>query len=129
MIGGIRFVISISSFFHRSVHGVRNSTSNFWKDVVIACIQLHDVIANKTSEAYNIPLWFNSKINLSFRASWYQKGYKKLSDILDEDGNILSNVILNNRGLKINFLDYEKLRHDISKLILPQNRNNMYFLK
>ena len=93
--------------------------------MAIACIQLQDVISNKTYEAYNIPLWFNSKINLGFRVSWYQKGYKKLSDILDEDGHLLSNVILNNRGLKINFLDYEKLRHDISKIILPHNRNNM----
>ena len=117
-----KIILFGDAYPHTLIQDIDNA---FWKDVVIACVQLHEVIANKTNEAYNIPLWFNSKINLSFRASWYQNGYKKLSDILDEDGNILSNMNLNNRGLKINFLDYEKLRYDISKLILPQNRNNM----
>ena len=65
-------------------------------------------------------------MNLRFRGVWYQKGCRKVSDILDKEGIILSNRALTNKGLKIIFLDYERLRYDISKLTIPQERNDMF---
>ena len=70
-----------------------------------------------------MPLWYNSKISINFRKDWLNMGYYKLSDILDKDGKILCLEEMFQRGLKINFLEYEKLRYDISNINLIQQNN------
>ena len=68
---------------------LRKSLNNqFWRDVVNACENLQNKINNIATKTYNIPLWYNSKINISFRKEWYKKGYLNLSDILDINGKL-----------------------------------------
>ena len=69
-----------------------------------------------TLKTYNIPLWYNSKINITFRKEWFNKRYYTLIDVLDKNGNILKNEDLTRRGLILNFLEYEKIRFDISQI-------------
>ena len=59
----------------------KNLNNQFWRDVVNACENLQNKINNIATKTYNIPLWNNSKINISFRKEWYKKGYLNLSDI------------------------------------------------
>ena len=66
------------------------------------------------NDAYNIPIWFNSGLQVNFKKTWYDKGYTKISDILDENGQLLSRNVMNEIGLSVNFLDYEKIRFDIT---------------
>ena len=105
---------------------IGNIQNQFWKDVVIACATLQQMIKKENTTAFNIPLWFNSDINLTFKKCWFQKGYSKLGDILDKDGNIFTIKDMTEKGLFLNFLDYEKLRFDVSKITLINNNNNMY---
>ena len=92
----------------------------FWKDVILASASLHKAIRENNIQSYNIPLWFNSDINIGFKKKWFEMGYTKLYDILDKEGNILSNTNMKIKGLKLNFLEYERLRFDISKIVFRQ---------
>ena len=89
----------------------------FLNDVVKSCITLHNIVKKENNNAYNVPLWFNSDINITFKKEWFAKGYTSLGDILDRNGNLFTFREIENRGLTIHFLDYEKLRYDIHKLI------------
>ena len=61
-------------------------------------------LSNIETKASNIPIWFNSGINIVYRKTWFQKGYIWVSDILDFNGDVLLNEELLNRGLYLNFL-------------------------
>ena len=104
---------------------LQNTYNPFWKDVILASISLHLAIRKTNIQAYNIPLWFNSDINIGFKREWFEKGYTKLNDILDEEGNLLSNNMMSTNRLKLNLLEYERLRFDISKIDLRQT-NKMF---
>ena len=84
---------------------LQNLEDPFWKNVVNACQLIQYKLYNDTLSAFNIPLWYNGDINISFRREWFKKGYTKLSDILDVEGVIYSRAEMSLRGLKINFLD------------------------
>ena len=88
----------------------------FWNDVVKSCITLYNRIKKENNNSYNIPLWFNNDININYKKDWFYRGYTSLRDILDNNGNLFTHRDMENRGLSINFLDYEKLRYDIHKL-------------
>ena len=95
---------------------LKKINKGFWKDVLIACESFQKKFFSITLKTYNIPLWFNSKINISFRKEWFNMGYYTLSDILDINGNIVRNEDLARRGLTLNFLEYERIRFDLSKI-------------
>ena len=97
----------------------------FWLDVSQACATFQSTIYNENNKAYNIPLWHNSGITLSFKKQWFDKGYTKISDIMNIEGQILTRDEMMDRGLNLNFLDYEKLRFDISNLNIKHGRNDM----
>ena len=101
---------------------LQNTYNPFWKDVILASRLLQIAIKKTNIQTYNIPLWFNSEINIAYKKEWYIKGYTKLSDILDEEGKLLSNVMMTSNGLKLNFLEYEKLRFDISKIVVRHTK-------
>ena len=50
----------------------------------------------------------------------------KLGDILNKEGNLFSNMEMTEKGLLMNFLDYERLRFDISNINFIDNKNDMY---
>ena len=95
----------------------------FWKDVVKACQAIQVKIYDTGVRAFNMPLWYNSRISINFRKDWLKKGYYNLSDILDRDGKILILEEMLQRGLNINFLEYEKTEKDISNLNLIHHNN------
>ena len=91
---------------------------------MILCKLFQTRMSNISTKAHNIPLWYNSKINISFRKEWFDKGYHNISDILDRDGALFKNEDMSSRGLKFNFLEYESLKVDISKLPMRHAKNN-----
>ena len=97
----------------------------FWKDVAKACGIIQKKLNGECHNAYNIPLWFNSNINIGFRNDWYKKGYTKLSDILDIENHLLSHIDMQNRGLEINFIDYARLKYDIRNIDMKEERSLM----
>ena len=63
-------------------------------------------------------LWNNSAFIIGqitvFKRSWYEKGIKNISDILDDDDKFISlNVLKNKYNLHCNFLDYYSLIYAI----------------
>ena len=98
----------------------------FWKDVAMACEIVQKKIKGECQNAHNIPLWFNSDINICFTKEWFNQGYTKLSDILDIEGKILTREEMCNKGLNLNFIDYARIKHDI-EIINKKNGNNMMF--
>ena len=75
-------------------------------------IDLNCWISNHTT----FYIWYNSRINTNFKKDWLKKGYVKVADILNTDGDIFSFNEIWERGLGINFLEYETLIFDISWL-------------
>ena len=57
---------------------------------------------------------------------WEGEGYHILSDLLNEEGKLLTNNEMNERKLKIHFLDYIKLERTVKKLM---NTNGKYEYK
>ena len=104
---------------------IKNMNNPFWIDVAKACMSLQKEIMKENNRAYNVPLWFNSEIRINFRKDWYNQGYTKISDILDTEGKLFSINTMTNMGLRINFLDYEKLRFDLCNVNMIQGENNM----
>ena len=90
--------------------------NQFWKDVVQSCILFQQKIKNNITWPQNIPIWFNSKLNIPFKKEWAKKGYLCISDFLNDHGTLMTIQNMRINGLLINFLDYEKLRYDISNL-------------
>ena len=76
--------------------------------------------------SYNTPLWVSSGLNLPFRKTWYQKGYLWVRDMLNEEGNLVLIKEMSEKELKINFLEYEKLKCETSNLNLRQRSNNQF---
>ena len=103
-----------------------NIDNPFWKNVVEACGHLQAKLTNVHKNTYNIPLWFNSRMNLGFKKNWFQKGYSKVSDILDSACVLQTREKLAGEGIHINFLEYETLRFDIDKLNIVKHKADMH---
>ena len=68
----------------------------------------------ENSKFKNVTLlhWSNSKLNFEYRKRWGKKDTSHLvGDILQENGELLLMEEMNERNLKINFLDYIKIKH------------------
>ena len=63
-----------------------------------------------------MPLWHNTLVNIEYRKNWESKGYHIVDDIISNNGFIYTENELKDRGLKINFLDYAKLKYSIKQL-------------
>ena len=108
----IHKIILFGDRYH--VHLLKLTKNKFWRDVINASKMLLKRLANIETNASNIPIWFISGINIVYRKTWLQKGYTWVSDILDINGDLLLNEELLNKGLYLNFLDYERFKYDIS---------------
>ena len=95
----------------------------FWKDVVKACQTIQSKSYDTGVRAFNMPLWYNSRISINFRKDWLNMGYHKLSDILDRDGKIMSLEECYKEGSILIFWSIKKLRYDISNLNLIHHNN------
>ena len=60
-----------------------------------------------------MPLWYNSNLNFEYRMSWEKRGYHIVSDTLNENRELFSKKELHKRDLKINFLDYFRIKQNI----------------
>ena len=105
---------------------IKKIDNDFWKDVARSCALLQNKLNSMQNDAYNIPIWFNSGLQVNFKKTWYDKGYTKISDILDENGQLLSRNVMNEIGLSVNFLDYEKIRFDITNINMKAYNKRMY---
>ena len=120
----IHKIIQFGDRFPLQIIGKINN--KFWEDVAQACATFQTKIMTENNKVYNIPLWFNSEINIRFNKVWFQKGYTKLGDILDNEGKLFTNKEMTEKGLQLNFLDYEELRFDISNINIHDRENKMY---
>ena len=60
-----------------------------------------------------MPLWYG---NLEYRRDWDNRGYHIVRDIMNENGELLTKVELNAKGLKINLLDYFRIQQKVKTL-------------
>ena len=104
---------------------IKNMNNPFWIDVAKACAMLPKEIMKENKRACNIPLWFNSGLSIKFKKECYERGYARISDILDNEGKLLTIEEMPNRGIRLDFLDYEKLRIDLSNINKVQGENDM----
>ena len=107
-------------------HLLKKITNPFWKNVIESCGALQNRLTLFNIKPYNIPLWYNSRININYKKDWLNKGYVKVADILNTDGNIFTFNEILERGLGINFLEYETLRFDISRLNVREDYNRIF---
>ena len=93
-------------------HKIKAKIHNkFWKDMIEACIHLYKSIKYKNAlQIYTMPLWYNNSIKLEYKKDWDSKGYQNLRDILNNKGDLFTQVDLISRGLKIHFIDYIKIK-------------------
>ena len=120
----IHKIILFGDHYHMKL--LKYTKNKFWRDVINASKMLLNSLSNIETKASNIPIWFNSGINIVYRKTWFQKGYVWESDILDLNGDLFLNEELLNRGLYLNFLDYERLKYDISRLNIRERSNINY---
>ena len=59
---------------------------------------------------HDIPLWFNPNLRINFKKSWYDKGIRKINDLVDTYGRPMELLQFQNRfQVKTNFLEYRKV--------------------
>ena len=88
-----------------------NIHNTFWKDMIEACIHLYKTIKYKNAlQIYSMPLWYNNSIQLEYKKDWDTKGYKNLCDILNNNGDLMTQMDLISKGLRIHFIDYIKIK-------------------
>ena len=63
-------------------------------------------------------LWHNGFLNMEYRQKWETQGISILSDILNDNGDLLPLTEMNAKDLNIHFLEYLKLHNSIKKLQL-----------
>ena len=99
-------------------------TNKFWRDVVLSIIKFNDCTNWKKNFIPYMPLWHNTLINIEYRKDWECKGYHIVDDIISNNGIIYTENELKDRGLKINFLDYAKLKYSIKHLEIKTDLYN-----
>ena len=64
-----------------------------------------------------MPLWYNSELNFDFRRTWKNRGYLFVGDLINENGELFSKQELKERNLRINFLDYFRVKQKLNSYI------------
>ena len=82
-------------------------------------IQLNERLEYKnTIQITNMPLWHNSKVKIDYRNQWDTKGYHILNDILNINGTLMTLTELQEKGLKVIFLEYARINKGVRALTL-----------
>ena len=111
---GLNEILRYGDQFPKQIVGT--ITNKFWRDVVLSIIKFNDCTNWKKIYIPYMPLWYNTLINIEYRKDWECKGYHIVDDIISDNGFILTENELKDRGLNINFLDYAKLKYSIKRL-------------
>ena len=98
----------------------------FWKEVFTILINVldKDQLCHK-NELLISPLWYNPKIfkNAFFIPKWFSSGIGFVSDVLDDQGVLLTQQQLEQKfSVNINFLDYYRVKFSVG-LFLRNNSN------
>jgi hypothetical protein len=104
----------------------------FYKQLILAWAQIQaKYIPNSAIDVASEFIWFNPYIlidhNPVFNKKWYDKGIKRIKDILGNNNELLKDEDLKNKyGIEFSFLEYFGLRQAIPyqwKQILRENNN------
>ena len=68
----IHKIILFGDHYHMKL--LKYTKNKFWRDVINASKMLLNSLSNIETKASNIPIWFNSGINIVYRKTWFQKG-------------------------------------------------------
>ena len=112
------------------IKNAKNIQNHFWKNVLSDWNSLLDKIILRTNNDLLVtPLWYNPKIcaNMYF-PKWCNIGIIFLADILNENGIILplQDIITKFPSLRTNFLEYYKLKHEITNFISHNQKSNNF---
>ena len=67
---------------------------------------------------HETPLWFNPNLRIDFKKSWYDKGTRKINDIVDTYGRPMElHNFQETFQVKANFLEYESVCIKIKKFL------------
>ena len=96
---------------------VENIHNHFWRDMVQSIIKLNETMKFKRiNQIQNMPLLHNSLSNIECKRKWETQGISILSDILNDNGDLMKIIEMNAINLNIHFLDYLKLHNSIKIL-------------
>ena len=94
----------------------------FWKEILMYWYNFcQNNFIKYNSQIMSTPIWCNPKIskNNLFLSHWYKKGIIYIGDIVDNDGNILSQNSISTKFdfYNINFLEYFRVRSCLNEFI------------
>ena len=102
----------------------------FWLQVATYWSELCALQPIKTNEDIcNSSIWFNKQLSAryNFHLNWSRKGINFISDIIDDNGNVLSHENLRERyQINVNFLHYYSIQR-IVKAFIEKHKNENYF--
>ena len=83
----------------------------FWSDFIksVETLLKTDIITHRDI-IHETPLWFNPNLKINFKRSWYDKGIRKINDLVDTYGRPMELLQFQNTfQVKTNFLEYGKI--------------------
>ena len=105
---GFSNLLTYGDKYHEKV--IANTQNKFWGDTAKSINDLYNTLNyTNSSQILNSPLWYNGILNFEYRKEWERKGYVLISDILNDEGMLLTLNEMRERGLRIIFLDYHRL--------------------
>ena len=79
-----------SGYLQEIINAINNP---FWKDILRSWSQFcNSVEINSTKDVLGSPIWYNKNLTNEhnfYIKNWYGKGVRYISDLLDENGNVL----------------------------------------
>ena len=85
--------------------------NSFWLDFIkcVKAIFKTDIILHRDI-IHETPLWFNPHLKINFKKPWYDKGIRKINDIVDTYGRPMELKEFQQKILdKTNFLEYGRI--------------------
>ena len=83
----------------------------FWLDFInsVKSINKTEIILHRDI-IHESPLWFNPNLKINFKKPWYDKGIRKINDLVDTYGKPLELKEFQQKfGVKTNFLEYGRI--------------------
>ena len=105
---------------------IKSCNNIFWKDTLLSWFEVaNSKPIDSCTDLSTIPLWYNNHISqhILYLPTWYSKGIKNVSDVLDENGRLLSShAILSKFNLEsISFLDHYRVHNLVKRFLSVYN--------